>query len=140
MSNFRKVLEFHKAFNSPVGVRYNISSEPVPKNVNRCMSNITTERRNLREKLIKEEYTEFDISTTDENMFKEMADLLYVIYGAFIEFGVDADKVFDAVHQSNMSKLGEDGKPIFREDGKVLKGPNYKPVDEHDFYKEEFNL
>ena len=55
-----------------------------------------------------------------------MADLLYVIYHAAITFGIPLDEVFKEVHKSNMSKLGDDGKPIFREDGKVMKGPNYK--------------
>lgn len=58
---------------------------------------------------------------------KELADLLYVTFGAFDALGMNAAVVFNRVHRSNMSKLGEDGKPIYREDGKVLKGPNYQP-------------
>jgi predicted HAD superfamily Cof-like phosphohydrolase len=60
---------------------------------------------------------------------KELADLLVVTYGTARAFGIPIDEVFDAVHRSNMSKLGEDGKPIRREDGKVLKGPNYQPAE-----------
>ena len=60
-----------------------------------------------------------------EHIAKELADLLYVTYGAAYALGIDIDRAFELVHQSNMSKLGEDGKPIVRRDGKVLKGPNY---------------
>jgi predicted HAD superfamily Cof-like phosphohydrolase len=56
-----------------------------------------------------------------------LADLLYVTYGFFYAFGVDPDKIFEEVHLSNLSKLDEYGRPIYREDGKVLKGPNYQP-------------
>jgi predicted HAD superfamily Cof-like phosphohydrolase len=60
---------------------------------------------------------------------KELCDILVVTYGFLVALGVDADKAFAEVHASNMSKLGEDGKPIYREDGKVLKGPNYRKAD-----------
>jgi predicted HAD superfamily Cof-like phosphohydrolase len=60
---------------------------------------------------------------------KEMADMLYVIYGTFDLLGLPADKVFNEVHRSNMSKLGPDGLPVLRSDGKVLKGPNYSEAD-----------
>lgn len=60
---------------------------------------------------------------------KELADLLYVVYGTGAAVGIDMDKVYDEVHCSNMSKLGADGEVIRREDGKVLKGPNYAPPD-----------
>jgi predicted HAD superfamily Cof-like phosphohydrolase len=56
-----------------------------------------------------------------------LTDLLYVVYGAGHAFGIDLDDSFREVHVSNMSKLGEDGKPIYREDGKVMKGPKFKP-------------
>ena len=56
-----------------------------------------------------------------------LTDLLYVVYGAGHAFGIDLDECFSEVHESNMSKLGEDGKPIYREDGKVMKGPHYFP-------------
>ena len=58
---------------------------------------------------------------------KELADLLYVTYGMAVTFDLPIDEVFERVHQSNMSKLGDDGKPLYRDDGKVLKGPNYQP-------------
>jgi predicted HAD superfamily Cof-like phosphohydrolase len=58
---------------------------------------------------------------------KELADLLYVVHGTAVAFGLPLDVAFNRVHDSNMSKLGPDGKPIYRDDGKVLKGPNYQP-------------
>jgi len=64
-----------------------------------------------------------------EEIAKELADVVVVTYGTADVLGIDLDKAFDLVHESNMSKLGEDGKPIRREDGKVLKGPNYKAPD-----------
>lgn len=60
-------------------------------------------------------------------MMKEMADVQYILSGMVATFGMPADRVFDRVHQSNMSKLGTDGKPVRRDDGKVMKGPNYRP-------------
>ena len=83
----------------------------------------------MRFKLIIEELHEFTDATDKENLLKELADLLYVIYGYAATYGLPIDAAFKRVHESNMSKLGEDGKPIYREDGKVLKGPNYKPAD-----------
>ena len=66
-------------------------------------------------------------SNVRQNCLKELADLVYVCYQYAANMGWDLDKAMDRVHQSNMSKLGEDGLPIYRDDGKVLKGPNYKP-------------
>lgn len=62
-----------------------------------------------------------------EDCLKELADLVYVCYQYAVNMGWDLDEAMYRVHQSNMSKLDEEGKPIYREDGKVLKGPNYKP-------------
>lgn len=67
---------------------------------------------------------------------KELADLLYVIYGMAVTFDLPIDEVFERVHQSNMSKLGDDGKPLYRDDGKVLKGPNYQPPKLDDLFDE----
>ena len=84
----------------------------------------------LQYKLIKEEYSEFLSSTNDENELKEMADLVYVIYGLADRLGWDLDEAIKRVHISNMSKLDPvTGKPILREDGKILKGSNYKEPD-----------
>jgi NTP pyrophosphatase (non-canonical NTP hydrolase) len=80
----------------------------------------------LRLMLVKEEYAEVLSATDEENLIKELADLVYVTYGYASTFGWNLDEAVRRVHASNMSKLDEDGQPIFREDGKVLKGPNYK--------------
>lgn len=86
----------------------------------------------LRFELLKEEYEEVTDATTPENLLKELADLVYVTYGFAATFGWDLDEAVRRIHASNMSKLGLDGKPIYREDGKVLKGPNYKAPDLQD--------
>jgi len=69
-----------------------------------------------------------------EECLKELADLVYVCYQYAENMGWFLDEALDRVHQSNMSKLGEDGKPIYRDDGKVLKGPNYKPPNLEDLF------
>ena len=83
---------------------------------------------NLRYDLIAEELEEFKVALKDKNI-KEVADaltdILYVTYGAGHAFGINLDKCFEEVQNSNMSKLGKDGKPIYNEFGKVMKGPNY---------------
>lgn len=92
----------------------------------------------MRIELILEETKEVVLEAFREDAFgnlkidkaeltKELADLLYVVYGMAVTFGLPIDEVFERVHRSNMSKLGDDGKPLYREDGKVLKGPNYEP-------------
>ena len=70
----------------------------------------------------------------NEECLKELADLIYVCYQYAENMGWFLDEALDRVHKSNMSKLDEDGKPIYREDGKVLKGPNYKPPDLSDLF------
>ncbi|OPZ78040.1 MAG: Phosphoribosyl-ATP pyrophosphohydrolase [Alphaproteobacteria bacterium ADurb.Bin438] len=95
----------------------------------------------MRRRLISEEFKELDVELekslmelkgcgtinkeTLEHMLKEMADLQYVLSGLAVTFGIKIEQAFERVHESNLSKLGVDGKPIIREDGKVLKGPNY---------------
>ncbi len=88
------------------------------------------ETQDLRIDLISEELEELQLAITNNDIVEvadALTDLLYVIYGAGHAFGIDLDECFMEVHESNMSKLGEDGKPIYREDGKVLKGPGYFP-------------
>ena len=80
----------------------------------------------LRTVLIKEEYAEVLEATEAPEMLKELADLVYVTYGFAATFGWDLDEAVRRVHASNMSKLGVNGDVIYREDGKVLKGPNYE--------------
>lgn len=119
-SNFEMVKEFHNVYNQERNETLN--------------EDAVAKFKELRLNLIKEEYHEIEkelwmLKTDPVALAKELTDLLYVVYGAGVTFGIDLDKCFAEVHRSNMSKLGEDGKPIYREDGKVLKGPNYKPVD-----------
>lgn len=111
MTNFEKVAEFMNAFGQDV--------ETSP-----CWSSAFE----LRYELIDEELKELRQALDERNLVEvadALTDLLYVVYGAGHSFGIPLDKCFDEVHDSNMSKLGVDGKPIYREDGKVLKGPNY---------------
>ena len=89
----------------------------------------TTDLETMRLKLIEEECKEVHDADSTENLLKELADLVYVTYGMAATFGWDLDEAVRRVHASNMSKLSENGKPIYREDGKVLKGPNYKKPD-----------
>lgn len=77
---------------------------------------------------------EVEIPVDRKKLTKELADLMYVTIGTAVTFGLPLREVFAEVHKSNMSKLGPDGKPIYREDGKVLKGPNYKEPDLDQFF------
>jgi predicted HAD superfamily Cof-like phosphohydrolase len=111
MTNFEKVAEFMNAF------KQDVETEPGWTSVSE-----------LRYNLIDEELKELRQALDERNLIEvadALTDLLYVVYGAGHSFGVNLDKCFEEVHNSNMSKLGEDGEPIYREDGKVLKGPNY---------------
>jgi predicted HAD superfamily Cof-like phosphohydrolase len=83
----------------------------------------------FRQELIREEAAvAIEALDSDDKAWiaQELADLVYVAYGAAVTFGINLDTALAEVHRANMTKLGEDGKPIYREDGKVLKGPNYK--------------
>lgn len=88
-----------------------------------------TQKDLLRLVLVKEEYAEVLSATEAEDLLKELADLVYVTYGYAATFGWDLDEAVRRVHASNMSKLDDKGEPIYREDGKVLKGPNYQEPD-----------
>ena len=99
-------------------------------------SSRTRDKRSYQKSLIVEEFKEFleaegllfrDNPTIESEALKDLADLVYVAYQYAENMGWFLDEALDRVHLSNMSKLGEDGKPIYREDGKVLKGPNYAP-------------
>ena len=113
MTNFNSVKKFMEVFGQEVKTKAEFPSEKIIK---------------LRYKLIKEELDEFEEALKHKDL-KEVADaltdILYVTYGAGHAFGIDLDKCFDEVQRSNMSKLGEDGKPIYNEHGKVMKGPKY---------------
>lgn len=131
-----RVIEFHNAFGIENG------------------QGVTAETLILRTRLISEEYKEVVEAAADvhaslldvqrspkdipavlllkerkEALLKELIDLQYVLDGTFAVLGFDKQSAFNRVHESNMSKLGDDGKPVYREDGKVLKGPNYKEPD-----------
>lgn len=112
-SNFEKVGDFMEAFGQKVEL------EPT-------WPDFST--RELRLELISEEFSELCQAVEDRDMVEiadALTDILYVVYGAGHAFGIDLDECFSEVHRSNMSKLGDDGRPLHREDGKVMKGPNY---------------
>lgn len=117
MTNFDKVGEFMESFGQEIK-----ESPDFP----------TPEIALLRYNLIAEELDEFSQAIVKNDLIgvaDALSDLLYVVYGAGHAFGINLDLTFNIVHDSNMSKLGEDGKPIYREDGKIMKGPNYTPPD-----------
>ena len=106
-------------------------------------SSADRQTRAVQHKLIVEEFKEFLEAegmlfmhgrNHQEHALKELADLVYVCYQYAQNMGWLLDEALNRVHESNMSKLGEDGKPLYREDGKVLKGPNYKPPDLSDLF------
>jgi predicted HAD superfamily Cof-like phosphohydrolase len=97
---------------------------------------LLVDQMELRRELVMEEANEVRTAESVEELTKELADLLYVVYGFAVTFGLPIDEVFERVHRSNMSKLGDDGKPLYRDDGKVLKGPNYQPPELKDLFSE----
>ena len=113
MTNFEKVKIFMQTFGQEIKENAEFPSERITK---------------LRTDLIEEELSELQIAIKNKNI-KEVADaltdILYVTYGAGHSFGINLDDCFNEVQKSNMSKLGSDGKPIYNESGKVMKGPNY---------------
>ena len=113
MTNFEKVGEFMKTFGQEVKSKSSLSSDKI---------------NFLRIDLIEEELDELKQAINQKNLLEvadALTDILYVTYGAGHAFGINLDKCFEEVQNSNMSKLGDDGKPIYSEKGKVLKGPNY---------------
>ena len=123
MTNFNSVKKFMEVFGQEVKTKAEFPSEKIIK---------------LRLNLIQEELDEFDQALKNQDL-KEVADaltdILYVTYGAGHAFGIDLDKCFEEVQRSNMSKLGENGKPIYNEKGKVMKGPKYFQPDLNKFIK-----
>lgn len=117
ISNFEKVGDFMEAFGQevlyiPTMPDFNLAA--------------------LRLDLIEEEVQELRDGLGRGSLLEvadALTDILYVVYGAGHAFGIDLDDCFHEVHSSNMTKLGEDGRPIYREDGKVMKGPNYREPD-----------
>ena len=113
MTNFDKVGIFMKTFGQEVKTKPSFSTDKINK---------------LRLDLIKEELIELTEAMNKKDLLEvadALTDILYVTYGAGHAFGINLDKCFEEVQNSNMSKLDENGKPIFNEQGKVMKGPNY---------------
>ena len=113
MTNFDKVGTFMKTFGQEVKTKPSFSTDKINK---------------LRLDLIKEELSELTEAMNNKDLLEvadALTDILYVTYGAGHAFGINLDKCFEEVQNSNMSKLDENGKPIYNEKGKVMKGPNY---------------
>ena len=113
MTNFEKVKNFMQTFGQEVKNKPSFSSEKI---------------NNLRYNLIKEELEELKEAIDKKDIIEvadALTDILYVTYGAGHAFGIDLDKCFEEVQQSNMSKLDNEGKPIYNDTGKVMKGPKY---------------
>ena len=113
MSNFNNVKTFMQTFGQEVKIKPSFSTEKINK---------------LRYDLIKEELDELKVAMENNDLIEvadALTDILYVTYGAGHAFGIDLDKCFEEVQNSNMSKLDNNGKPIFNETGKVMKGPSY---------------
>ena len=123
MSNFQSVKKFMQTFGQEIKEKNEFPHEKIIQ---------------LRYELIKEELEELNQAIKDKDM-KEVADaltdILYVTYGAGHAFGINLDECFEEVQKSNMSKLGADDKPIYNENGKVMKGPNYFKPDLNKFLK-----
>ena len=123
MSNFNKVKTFMETFGQEVKMKPSFSTDKI---------------NNLRYDLIKEELEELKEAIENKDLLEvadALTDILYVTYGAGHAFGIDLDKCFEEVQNSNMSKLREDGKPIYNEAGKVMKGPKYFKPDLSKFVK-----
>ena len=123
MTNFEKVGSFMKTFGQEVKSKPSLSTDKI---------------NNLRLSLIKEELEELNDAMKKKNLLEiadALTDILYVTYGAGHAFGINLDRCFDEVQRSNMSKLGADSKPIYNENGKVMKGPNYFKPDLTKFIK-----
>ncbi len=121
MTNFERVRKFMETFGQEIREKAQFPNEKITS---------------LRYDLIKEELDELKVAINDKDI-KEVADaltdILYVTYGAGHAFGINLDKCFEEVQNSNMSKLGSDGKPIYNDKGKVMKGPNYFKPDLNKF-------
>tara|TARA_B100000579_G_C22785954_1_gene831892 strand:- start:943 stop:1314 length:372 start_codon:yes stop_codon:yes gene_type:complete len=117
MTNFESVKIFMKTFGQEVKNKASFPNEKIIK---------------LRSDLIEEEFSELKKALEEKNLEEvadALTDILYVTYGAGCAFGINLDKCFEEVQKSNMSKLGDDGKPIYNEKGKVMKSKRYSPPD-----------
>jgi predicted HAD superfamily Cof-like phosphohydrolase len=112
-----QVREFHEAFGVPI-----LSLPQMPHE----------ERRKLRYRILKEEFEEYVAAENDDDLAEvadALGDMAYIIAGTALEYGIPLDRVLDEIHRSNMAKLGPDGKPIKRADGKVIKPEGWQPPD-----------
>ena len=110
-----QVREFHKAFDVPI-----LPAAQMPHE----------ERRKLRYRILKEEFEEYVAAENDDDLAEvadALGDMAYIIAGTALEYGIPLDRVLDEIHRSNMAKLGPDGKPIKRADGKVIKPDGWQP-------------
>ena len=110
---FNKVKNFHKTFGIYSSQVLNLPSQEI---------------RNLRIALLKEEFEEYLLAEKNNDMIEiadALGDMLFIIFGTADSYGIPIVEIFNEIYNSNMSKLGADNKPIYRHDGKVLKGPNY---------------
>ena len=113
MTNFEKVKTFMQTFGQEIKSKPSFSTKKI---------------NDLRYNLINEELEELKQAILNKDLLETadaLTDILYVTYGAGHAFGIDLDRCFEEVQNSNMSKLGDDGKPIYNDSGKVMKGPNY---------------
>ena len=123
MTNFNKVKTFMETFGQEVKDKPSFSTDKI---------------NSLRYDLINEELEELKVAMKNKDLLEvadALTDILYVTYGAGHAFGIDLDKCFEEVQNSNMSKLGEDNKPIYNDTGKVMKGPKYFKPDLTKFIK-----
>ena len=123
MTNFQKVKKFMQTFGQEVKLKPSFSTEKI---------------NDLRYNLVKEELEELKQAIVNKDLLEvadALTDILYVTYGAGHAFGIDLDSCFKEVQNSNMSKLGDNGKPIYNDAGKVMKGPNYYKPDLSKFVK-----
>lgn len=126
----KKPIEAVKKFHEVYQLGY--KNEPV--------ADLGEEKNKLRFELMKEENEEYLVAANNNDIVEvadALGDMLYILCGTIIEHGMQhkIEEVFDEIQRSNMSKLGEDGKPIYREDGKVMKGPNYAPPNIKQFFE-----
>jgi predicted HAD superfamily Cof-like phosphohydrolase len=113
MTQYHKVKKFHEIYECNIGDEAAFPSDT---------------ERDLRKKLLQEEFEEYITAEADNNLVEvadALGDMLYIIYGTAVSYGLPINDIFDEIHNSNLSKLDENGLPIRREDGKIMKGPNY---------------
>lgn len=113
MTQYDKVKKFHEIYECNIGDEAAFPSDA---------------ERDLRKKLLQEEFEEYITAEANNNLVEvadALGDMLYIIYGTAVSYGLPINDIFDEIHNSNLSKLDENGLPIRREDGKIMKGPNY---------------